>query len=402
MSRILCCWEIGSGFGHLFRLFPLVEALQSKGHQVIVAAPDVSHAVHIFDHLDISPLPSPARQAPYKNFPLSQNYAQNLLRNGFWHAPTLTSRLRDWLALYDACQPDLILAEHAPGALLAARLAGLPRAAIGTGFTIPPLVSPMPGIQPWFTLPQSRLLQFEDEFLALVNPVLVELGGKPLAAVADIFADAEIFLCTFAELDHYANRTQMPYYGPIVYSPPQLKPDWPNVNGKRIFLYMRAANRYLRPLLDQLQQMSFSVLACVPDLREAEKVVLQRPHLHITTEPVDLHQVVLDCSLMISQGGTNSGTLMLLSGVPVLICPLELEQTLWAYHLTAQKLGSMVNPFSPHLNLKGKIDYSLNAVEIQYQVQIFSDRYTLYDSQESVRNIANQITFLVKNQERCV
>lgn len=395
MSRILCCWEIGSGFGHLFRLFPLVEALQRKGHQVIVAAPEVSRAVHIFDHLDISPLPSPARQAPQKNFPLSQNYAQNLLRNGFWHAPTLTSRLRDWLALYDACQPDLILAEHAPGALLAARLAGLNRAAIGTGFTIPPLVSPMPSIQPWFSVPQSRLLQIESDFLALINPVVIDLGGKPLAAVADIFAGAEIFLCTFNELDHYSVRSQMTYCGPIVYSPPQMKPEWPTENCIRVFIYMRAANRFLVPLLDQLQQMHLSVLACVPDLHETEMDAFQWSNLRITTEPVDLHQVALDCSLMISQGGTNAGTLMLLSGVPVLICPLELEQTLWAYRLNSQKLGSMVNPFNPQPNLNEKIDFSLIAAEIQDQVQKFSDRYALYDSQVSVDNIANRITFLL-------
>lgn len=400
MSCILCCWEIGAGFGHLFRFFPLVEEMVQYGHEVVVVSTDLPHARVVFEPLDISTFPAPANQAPLKKFSLSLNYAQNLLRNGFWHAPSLQSRLREWLALFDALQPDLILAEHSPGALLAARLAGLPCAAIGTGFTIPPLVSPMPGIQPWFSVPQNRLLQIEVEFLDLVNPVLSKLGGEPLTTVADIFADAEIFLCTFAELDHYANRSQMSYCGPIVYSPPQLKPEWPTENRKRVFLYMRAANRFLLPLLDQLQQMSLSVLACIPDLPETELNALQWSHSRITTEPVDLHQVALDCDLMISQGGTNSGTLMLLSGVPVLICPLELEQTLWAYRLTAQGLGSMTNPFNPHLNLKEKIEFSLNATEIRDQVQIFSDQYTPYDSQQSVREIANRITYLVENQER--
>ena len=396
----MCCWEIGAGYGHLFRLFPLVCELLDREHEVLVVVPDNTHASQVFEQLDITLLPAPTSQAPGKNFSLSLNYAQNLLRNGFWHAPTLQSRLRDWLALFDAYQPDFILAEHSPSALLAARLAGLRRAAIGTGFTIPRLVSPMPAIQPWFDIPQSHLLQIESEFLALVNPVLAELGGKPLANVADIFAGAEIFLCTFVELDHYSNRTQMPYCGPIVYSPPQRKPDWPTINGKRVFLYMRAANRYLRPLLDQLHQMSLSVLACVPDLPETEMDTLQRSHLHITTEPVDLQQVALDCCLMISQGGTNSGTLMLLSGVPVLVCPLELEQTLWAYRITAKKLGSMVNPFNPEPNYQAKIDFILNATEIRDQVQNFSDRYTLFDSRQSVREIANRITISAESQGR--
>jgi UDP:flavonoid glycosyltransferase YjiC (YdhE family) len=400
MSCILCCWEIGAGFGHLFRLYPLVEGLLKNDHEVMVISTDLRRAKQVFEPLNISIFPAPANHAPYKNFSLSLNYAQNLLRNGFWHAPSLRSRLREWLDLFDTLQPDFILAEHAPGALLAARLAGLHRAAIGTGFTIPPLVSPMPGIQPWFSVPQTHLLQIEGDFLALANSVVVDLGGKSLTAVADIFAGAEIYLCTFAELDHYGSRTQMPYCGPIVYSPPLRKPDWPTVNGERIFLYMRAANRYLSPLLDHLQQLSLPVLACVPDMPETELDTLQRTHIHITTEPVDLHQVAADCRLMISQGGTNSGTLMLLSGVPVLVCPLELEQTLWAYRITAQGFGSMINPFNPNPDLKAKIDLNLNTTEFIDRTHNFAQQYSYYDSQKTVHDIANRITMAVSSQER--
>lgn len=395
MSRILCCWEIGAGFGHLFRLYPLVKELLKIGHEVIVIATDFPRARQVFDPLDIYTFPAPANQAPDKKFSPSLNYAQNLLRNGYWHAPSLRSRLCEWLDLFDALQPDFVLAEHAPGALLAASLGGLKRAVIGTGFTIPPLVSPMPGIQPWFSVPQDHLLGIENEFLALVNPVLLNLGGKPLTAVAGIFAGAQTYLCTFAELDHYGRRTEIQYCGPIIYSPPQQMPDWPAVSGQRVFLYMRASNRNLRPLLDHLQQMPLSVLACIPDFPEEELDALQNSNLHITTEPLDLHHVAADCRLMISQGGTNSGTLMLLSGVPVLVCPLELEQTMWAYRITTQQLGSMINPFNPDPDLKAKIDFNLNTTEILNQVHKFAQHHTNYDSQQTVHEIAKRITMTV-------
>ncbi len=270
---------------------------------VSVCSTDLPRAKVVFEPLKISPIPVPVNQAPYKNFSLSLNYAQNLLRNGFWHTPSLQSRLRQWLDLFDTFQPDVILAEHAPSALLAARLAGLKCAAIGTGFSVPPSMSPMPSIQPWFSVPQDSLLKIENEFLALVNPVLEKLGGNPLKVVADIFQDVECFLCTFPELDHYGSRPHKSYYGPIVYSPPQQKPDWPPGKFDKVFLYMRTTNRYLKLVLDQLRQMTLSILAFIPDLTEKELIALQQTNLRITTKPVDLKQAVKECKLMISQGG---------------------------------------------------------------------------------------------------
>jgi UDP:flavonoid glycosyltransferase YjiC (YdhE family) len=363
-----------------------------RGHQVLVATVNHDNASQVFEPLGISPLETPARQTPHKPFPLSQNYAQILLRAGFWHPPTLRTRLQDWLRLFEACGAEFILAEHAPGALLAARLAGLRRAAIGTGFTVPPLVTPMPGIQPWLAYPQERLLQIETEFLVHVNPVLADLGGEPLTAVADIFTGTEIFLCTFAGLDHYPGRAKATYYGPIVYSPPQRTPEWPPDNNRKVFLYMRAANRFFKPLIDQLGQMDLSVLACVPDLPAADVNTLQKPNLRVVTDPVDLRQVAADCSLMISQGGTNAGTLMLLAGVPVLFYPLELEQTLWAYRISQAGLGSLVNPFNPTPKYKDKIASVLNDTDIYNQVRQFAHKHAHFDHRQPVRQIVDRIT----------
>jgi UDP:flavonoid glycosyltransferase YjiC (YdhE family) len=400
MSRILCCWEIGAGFGHLYRLYPLVEELLKNDHDVMVISTDLCRAKQVFEPFNIPIFTAPSNQAPHKKFPPSLNYAQNLLRNGFWHTQSLRSRLGEWLELFNTIQPDFILAEHSPVALIAARLAGLPRAAIGTGFTIPPLVSPMPTIQPWFNLPQSRLLQIEDEFLTQVNPVVVNLGGTPLKAVANIFDGAEIFLCTLPELDHYNQRVQMSYSGPILHSPQHQKPEWPGGDQIKVFVYMRAVNRFLMPLLDQLQQLPLSVLACIPDLPETERHNLQQPNLLITTDPVDLNQVAVDCSLMISQGGTNSGTLMLLSGVPVLVCPLELEQAMWAHRITTQGLGDMVNIFNPNPDLKAKIDLNLNNTDLVDRVRKFAQRNSTFETQQTVRDIANRIILTVNNLER--
>jgi UDP:flavonoid glycosyltransferase YjiC (YdhE family) len=400
MIRVLCCWEIGAGFGHLFRLFPLVEEWLKNNHEVILVTKNSIRAKSIFDPIGAACYQAPANRAPAKKFPYSINYAQNLLRNGFWHKPSLQSLLSNWLELYEKFQPDIILAEHSPAALLAARLAGLNRAAIGTGFTIPPFVSPMPTMQPWFPVPQSRLIQSEEKFLNLINPVLIELGGEPLEIVAEIFAGAEPFLCTFPELDHYGSRADMHYYGPVEYSPARHEPEWPDGTDPKVFMYMRTSNRKFEAALQQLQVMPVTALACIPDMPGTELHVQQRQHLRITTEPVDLMLVAQKCSLMISQGGTNSGSLMLRSGVPVLICPKEIEQTMWALRITGQGLGSMINPFNPKPDIKAKIEAAVHSKLTSVQNKAFVQRYSNYDSKQTVSEIANRISIIGSGKQR--
>ncbi|MDW7755895.1 MAG: hypothetical protein SCH68_12095, partial [Brevefilum sp.] len=137
MGHVLCCWELGAGYGHLYRLLPIISELLRIGHHVSLVSKDAERARLVFDTLDIEIISAPDITSPPKSFSLSQNYSQNLLRNGYWHLPSLHQRLVDWLALFAVCQPDFILAEHAPTALLAAKLTKLSRGVIGTGFTVP-------------------------------------------------------------------------------------------------------------------------------------------------------------------------------------------------------------------------------------------------------------------------
>ncbi len=83
---------------------------------------------------------------------------------------------------------------------------------------------------------------------------------------------------------------------------------------------------------------------------------------------------------------------MLLSGVPILVCPTGLEQSMWAYRISEQGLGSMLNRFNPDPDLLTKIDTAINANQSGNQNHKFAQQYAHYDSQQKVRDIANRIT----------
>jgi len=47
MSRILCCWELGGGFGHLYHLAPFISIFDRRGIEVGVAVKNPARAQQV-------------------------------------------------------------------------------------------------------------------------------------------------------------------------------------------------------------------------------------------------------------------------------------------------------------------------------------------------------------------
>ena len=394
MIRVLCCWELGGGYGHLFRLLPIGLELAKRGCQVTYAIRGCARGEPFLRDHAWQIVQAPLWQVPHKAHPLSQTYAQNLLRNGYWHRDSLLNQLKGWLALLETWQPDVVLAEHAPSALLAARKANLPRAAIGTGFSLPPLNMPMTGLQPWFTLPEQYLTKGEAEFLDCVNPALRELGAAPLNAVADIFQGAMRLLCTLPELDHYGARADTCYWGPVTYTPQDLEAPWTSNRRDNIFVYLNPEHRFFSPIIGLLKEMQLPTLAFAPGLAETERQALKTQTLSITLRPVNLKTAATHCRLMIGHAGHNAGALMLLAGVPLFMCPSQLEQAVWAYRICAQNLGEMISYFHPNPDIKSNLASALTfPLE---RIGDFAQKYVHCDSSRVAQDVAEKCLTLVR------
>lgn len=397
MNRVLCCWELGGGFGHLFRLFPICLELAKRGCQVICAIPGVSFRGEFFQSHAYKILRAPGWQTPSKAHPLSQTYSQNLLRNGYWHRESLRNQLQGWLAIFDDVQPDIILTEHAPSALLAARKGGLPRVAMGTGFSLPPFTMPMPGLQPWFSLPERHLVKCEKEFLERVNPVLRDLGASALSHVAGIFEGSIRLLCTLPELDHYGVRPDAHYLGPVVYTPQAHKATWPSDKCDTIFLYVKPEHRFFRQIIGILRDMKLPTLAFAPGLGHDEQRSLQGENLSISLHPVNLNDAATHCRLMISEGGHNTGALMLLAGVPLFMCPGQLEQAVWAHRISAQGLGVTTGFFDSTPDFRGMLEAIHSDSNVAGRVKAFAAKHATFDPQKQVAMIAEQCLTLLRS-----
>ena len=242
VSRILLAWELGGGLGHIRRMAPVARALRQAGHEVWVAVRQLGRAGADLGDEDIHLL-----QVPVPLTPVIRATAvihADILRWGGWADPVvLGAMVEAWRQMVALVDPGLMLLDHAPTGLLAARSLGLPRATLGTGFQTPPHAHPLPPLQPWLPADAEARAGAEAPILDSVNTVLARVGASPIEVLADVFAADEHFLCTVPELDHFPGRGAVRYWGPVSITGGGPEPDWPDGDpDRRVFLYASASH----------------------------------------------------------------------------------------------------------------------------------------------------------------
>ncbi len=384
MRRILLAWEIGASFGHLARLIPIARHAQHRGDEVVLAVRDPQALAAACRASPLTGRRAPRLEPEIRPRAWSLNYADSLMRNGYEDPIAVRALVDRWTALLDETEPDLVIAEHAPGALLAARERKIRRVAIGSGFTVPPVAVPQPTIQPWFDVAESELLRRERAFAASVNQALAGRGSPRLDTAADLFDGAERCVCTWPELDHYDGRPADEYAGPLA----DIDGDaviWPEGAGPRVFFY--GLGDRLRTAIEIAIERGcrcavYRPLEAVPPSTIASAVTW-------LTRPADVRTLAAACDLVVCEA-PGTATQFLLRGVPAMVLPGHLEQQVWAWRAAGRGLVASIGVFSrgDRAAVAGAFDAALSADAIRTRVHALAAAYAMRTEDATIARIS--------------
>jgi hypothetical protein len=340
MATVLCAWEQGGNLGHLSNLRNPIEMALQLGHRVLLAARELHRVPEVLGGLPIELLPAPFKQYVQpadKSAFLSMTHV--LARQCFSGVDELEMYLRAWQTLFDLVQPDLVMYEHSPTALIASHGRPFKKVLVGSGFAIPPLPEPGEPFAPFSTTSGSapvraRLLADDALVLTVVNQALGRLGRGPLPDLAQIYrqADASLLL-SWPELDHFGARPGQRYLGavPLGHQPPAV---WPDVSGPKVFGYLQAMPS-IEALLRCLREAGVCALLLVRGLPLELKLKYSSERLRFLDGLVDLASVAAQADGVIHHANHSSLIVFTEAGLPQLLIPRQQEQLLLALRLAA-------------------------------------------------------------------
>lgn len=343
MSRILLAWELGTGFGHLGPFLGLVPRLLERGHTLHVAAREIAGAAQALGDLPVTLHQAPLCLNTYGGLqdpPL--NYTEILMRYGYLDPAMLRAMMTAWTSLIRVVSADVVLADHAPTALLAARSLGVAHAVIGSSFNVPPSVAPMPNMRPWMSVPLERLADSDRRVLAVINQVLPH--GRGLHALHEIFAGAARFFSGVPELDAYVARQPDNYLGLQSLSTGTAAPVWPQGAGERVFAYLHADYLHTERALQALAASGARVLVHVLGNTAALTARFSSDRMQFAPRLLDFRCVVAECGLCVCHGNVGTTLGMLQGGRPVLVLPKHLEHFLLGSAVERAGAGRVVHP----------------------------------------------------------
>ncbi len=336
--RLLFAWELGAHFGHVSKMAEIARALGERA-DIFVAAQEPASFRALAPDLPVTLLPAPF--TPFRP-PETPGYRAvsypDVLRHVGWREPgPLAALVEAWGALFGLVRPDMIVAQAAPTALLAARAAGLRAATVGSGYDAPPRAEPMPPFYHWLDGEAEKAAAPEAAALEAANAALRLRGGKEMGAFADLFRGGPFLLSTFAEIDHYGDRKRFepdhpPYLGQLVTLDQGAELAWRKGAARRIFAYLRPGGTAFEAGVEALaaRPKEEDVILAAPGAPAALKARLEGGPVRLVDGPARLGPLLKRCDLGVSHGSNGVAAAFLLAGVPQVALPTQSEQVMIA------------------------------------------------------------------------
>jgi hypothetical protein len=335
MKTVLFAAELGAGMGHAVPLLRMAGALRDRlrehGEEDFRAVFVLHDPQLVRDQLAPGDLainaPRAVSQGDIRAHTAS--YAEILALSGFARKPDLEAGLAVWDDLFELIKPAVLVADHSPVAVLAAR-GRVPTLVTGNAFNAPPArIKQYPAL-----LTHAAAPPIQQTMLRSVNEILrargeAEISHLPLFMEGD--ARAVFMLPMF---DPYGPLRDTPLLGTYEEDVTPL----PMPDRSRIFLYSHTHLPLAPKLAQAAAKSGLPVSAYLSGTDTGTIAFLRRQGAEIFKTPPQLAEVLADATVVVSHAGAGLSQTALAAGRPQIVVPIHSESQMIARSL--EKLGA--------------------------------------------------------------
>ena len=321
--RILLAWELGRGRGHAYIAGWVARALRRRGYEPIAAikqldSADVIAAIDPDTACIQAPIwPDLLAGSPILPSDPPVTLGDTMGQVGLRSSASVRQVLRAWDQLFKEIEPAAVVADFAPGALLAAR-GRLPSIAIGDCTTLPPATMKN------FPLLSDRAVGSkyeESQLIDAVNGALRETSRATLAYLPEVFAADRSCVAAFSELDPYREHRDHPNAAPWL-------PAWDHGatrSGDEIFAYISMRPRFEATIVRALQSIvkqGIPVRVHMPAHDAEALALLEELGVMVERAALPFEDIQRRSRLVLSVGSLGFVSCALVAGIPQIVLPL--------------------------------------------------------------------------------
>lgn len=395
--HVLLAWELGGNYGHIAKLLCIAQHLRQRGHRVLFGVKNMALAGQLLDKEKFCYIQAPRSFVRRSRFDQPVSFADILAGAGFGNSEVLEGLVRSWQDIFENMKVDVVVAQYAPVAQFSARLSGVPCLSLNTGFECPPDIPPFPCFRPHLRLTRERLLAREKQILEQINMTSFCKSHYSCRNLQTILTSDVNLLTTLPELDHYRQRQNGCYIGPISMVDRGITLPWREGSTVRIFVYLRPFVG-IELILEALASSSADVIAHIPGIDSGVTSSYDNTSVRIAGSVVKLSGLLADMDVAITHGSHGTTAAALLAGVPMLVIPTTIEQWLMSRTIEHLGVGIALRKEQVARNFSSALERVLADRSFTKSATKMAVKYAGYDQERVMVKIVNTVERLRERQ----
>lgn len=388
MRKVLISWEKGKGLGHISRILSTARHLKELNCSVVLSIPKEytteenlkSSGLRLVNIID----DVPNAQAGHDVL----SFASMLYFFGLGDKSYLLKAVGHYRDFFVSNQVSCVLLDYSPVVQLACYIFGFKAVQITDGFCCAPPNFPMfLGVND-----TSDNDHKNRQVINLLNNNIKELGlllkGSDRYNLFDYVNYPSKYYDTIPELDFYGQCTIENSLGPLVGLSHKSEITFKNkISNLKVFCYLRQATSENMEILRYLERKDIQAVCVYPDATDSLSE-FNNSSVVITREPVDLNELLEQCTHVISYGATGTLSKAILKGRPQFIVAADTQKQM----VTSKAL--LIGVVSIHQRdqaLDTQLDQFLSNQTVIQQSQMFSLKYRDHDFSKTMQAFINEL-----------